>query len=720
MIELGSANAQICVIGRTDFATGIGAVTYAAAELLSRHYPVSMIPTDRPGYEGAIELPNGRRVPVSEDPAAIKAFVFTDVLWNGAYDTNYLQVPEHGLRIAHIAYDSDELPSRWVDILNARFDIALFSSQHLEAAAVSSGVRIPVSTLPIALEIESLLSRPWQPPAAGVVRFGSIASFHERKGIATLARSFIAAFGSDKSVELVLHSNLAMGDEYSNVMRLAEGYDNIRVSHANLSAAEKTELIDTFDFFVSCSRGEGYSIGPREALALGKGLILSEIGAHRDLFGVGGVIGVPTTVRVPARYPEIDNQIFGHQYAVEEGNVCSALRRAVTLARNSELAESRTQRRDRAAEFAFSKLSTDYAEVINPTVRRFRTNASGSAFTNLKLEARQRTIDAIGPNTGSLACANRTVVPAHDGGFFSVFNAFMSHLAWDLDEDRCHLVLPDWDVARLIDRVAPSKPVSFCYGQPEDGNIWLKLFEPLYELTDAEMNDERTLYHNARVPERVHNDDREPLLTYIHAFELYRRPSFAHIRRQYNRVVRDHIRLRGPLANGIDRFCDDEFGDKLMIAAHVKHPSHVMEQPDSAMAEDNRYLEAVYEQLAMRSVAKSSTGWGVFLATDQDRVVNLFREEFGDRLAYFPDVRRTSELEDGAYSELDAASRGQEGHQVQHLVAADRSKWSIRMAEEVIRDMIVMSRCAALLHVVSNVSTAASYFNPDLDLVFMR
>ena len=40
------------------------------------------------------------------------------------------------------------------------------------------------------------------------------------------------------------------------------------------------------------------------------------------------------------------------------------------------------------------------------------------------------------------------------------------------------------------------------------------------------------------------------------------------------------------------------------------------------------------------------------------------------------------------------------------------------MAREVVRDAWLMAKCDVLLHVVSNVSTAVSYTNPDVEMVF--
>ena len=155
-----------------------------------------------------------------------------------------------------------------------------------------------------------------------------------------------------------------------------------------------------------------------------------------------------------------------------------------------------------------------------------------------------------------------------------------------------------------------------------------------------------------------------------------------------------------------------------MVAAHVRHPSHTVEQPDAKIAHTEAYVARIYEVIRRRGLDPSDPGWGVFLATDQERVVERFRAEFGDRVCCFGDVRRTRADEDAAYDALPSDEKNREGHQLQHLVAASRENWSIRMAREVVRDAWVMARCHVLLHVVSNVSTAVSYMNPDLEMLF--
>ncbi|WP_176300706.1 glycosyltransferase [Burkholderia vietnamiensis] len=718
---LAAESDSICVIGRCTFGTGIGAVTFAACELLSRYYRISIFPTE-PHFrlEREIVLPNGTAIPVCTDLSKVKVAFYTDVLWNGAYDFNYTLVPRDALSFAHVAYDSDELPPQWVRILNEHFDFALFMSRHLEDVALKSGVEIGVGTLPLALDIEGLLSRPFRAQAGSKIKFCSIAAFHARKGVEALVEGFIKAFGSRDDVELTVHSNLAIGDSLERVRRLVESRDarNIVISCAPLSDQEKNALIEGCDIFVNCSRGEGYSIGPREALALGKVLAITNVGGHNDLYPAPGVFAIPATIAMPARYPEIDNLVAGRQYAADIADIAIALTDAFEYVSSGLSAQTMRARRELAAEFSFTNLAVNYAELIDTRLRSFRPREKASRFARPPAQLLATVERAIGSRSAALPGVDRVIVQAHDGGFFSVFNVFMSHLVWDQGDKRCHMVLPDWNVDRMIDRLGTDKFTSFCYGRPGEGNIWSKLFQPLYSLTEEEMDDADFLYKKGRPPLATFNEHREPQLTYIHAYKLYTSGQFSRFRRQYHNVFKDHVRLQGKYQQELDEFRTRHFEGKFVIAAHVKHPSHVIEQPDGKIAHVQAYIDKVRSQLNARGIDENSSEWAVFLATDQDRVVDAFRAEFGDRMACYSDVRRTTSAEDARYDRLTPEQRRAEGFQVQHLVAANQANWDARMAWEVIRDAMTMSYCHVLLHIVSNVSTAVSYMNPDIELVF--
>jgi glycosyltransferase involved in cell wall biosynthesis len=713
---------SICIIGRCAFESGIGQTTYAACELLSRFYDVSIFPTEPNLRElSEILLPNGTRISVCKDLSEVKVAFYTDVLWNGAYDFNYTLIPSQALRIAHVAWDSDELLPQWAQIMNERLDFVLFMNKALEEVARKSGVQIGIGTLPLGIDIESLLSRTYRAPQPGRIKFLSVAAFHSRKGVETLVDAFLQSFGQNPEAELTIHSNLAIGSCLERIREKvrASSAKNVIISDQALSSQQKNDLIEACDVFVNCSKGEGFSIGPREALALGKALVITDVGGHRDLYPAPGVFVVPAGIAVPARYPEVDNLIAGRQFGATTKNVQIRLEEAFQFVVMGQPVRTAQARRELASEFSFSKLANDYARLVNFDLPLFRPQARGSKYTRWPEKFSEHQTAKLGIRNQRLPHVDRTIVQSHDGGFFSVFNTFMSHLVWDQRDTRCHMVLPDWNISRMMERNENKPFVSFCYGKPDDGNIWTKLFYPLFGLTADQMDDPAFLYDKGKLPQTHFNDHREPQLTYVHAYKLYKSGQFRRIRKQYHSVLKQHIRLLPDFQSELDTFVENNFRQrKFMIAAHIKHPSHVIEQPGGAIAYTENYVATIRSELEKRGIAFSSPDWGIFLATDQDRVVNHFKAEFGSRVSCYEDVRRTREHEDAHFDSLSRSEQSAEGFQVQHLVAADQANWTVRMAWEVIRDAMTMARCNALLHIVSNVSTAVSYFNPDVELIF--
>lgn len=713
-VDLSNDNAEICVVGRPSFSHGIGALTYSACELLARNFPVCLLPT-QPLPDGALSLtlPNGRPIPICRDVSTVRVFFYVDVLWNGHYDRNASRVPNHGFRVAHMAYDSDELPPHWVRLLNERFELALFTSRHLESVAINSGVDVPIGTLPIGLDLSEALASYLPVPRGDKIRFGSVGAWHDRKDHTTVLQAFLEEFGNDPSVEFILHSNLvSVETSYARILRLVRrsGAHNIRLSRREMSRVDKEKLIDSIDIMIDCSRGEGYSIPPREALARGSVLVLSDIGAHQDLFGPEGVFRVPTAGTAPARYPEIDGLICGRQTPVEVGQVRRALREAYEWLTRRESPTSFLLRKRRAASFGFDALSAAYAQVVNPQIAAFRAPPAAHASVHLPEAGAER---IVGRHARDLRVRNWLIVPAHDGGFFSVFNVFISHLVWQLQEERCQLVLPDWDMTRLLTRLAPALPESFCYGRPEDGNIWCSVFEPLYGLSTSDMSDVALMTKKGVVPEWTFNANLEPWLTYTHAHHLYRSPWFGRFRAQYHRAVRQHVVPVAELRAEVDAMAES-FKGRFMVAAHVRHPSHVIEQATGQLPASAAYFARIVGQVGARGLDVESGAWGVFLATDQAHVISEFQERFGERVAVFGDVRRTTMADDAAFEALPDDEKHRLGHQVQHRVAHDPNEWSSRMAWEVVRDAYTMARCDALVHVVSNVATAVAFLNPDI------
>lgn len=713
--------ASICIMGRRAFGTGIGLHTEAFAELLARKYDAWLFDIHGPSRPGeSVTLTNGREIRLTQHLENYAVYVYADVLWNGVNYTEYVAPPKDGHRIAYLAFDSDVLPPEWVEILNRDFDAAYFTSPHLIDVARRSGVTIDVGSVPLALDLEAQVARRYRPVAGYRVRFGTLSAYHPRKGLEALVSAFLQEFGGSTEAELVIHSNIAIGRTADSIRSMVEvaHADNVILSTGDLSESDKNELLDTFDVYVNASAGEGYSIGPREALALGKCVVASDLGAHAPLFAAPGTFLVRMLHDVPAVYPEIDDRRFGYQQVVDPESLRAELRHALEFVRSDEAVSTAGQRKLLGSEFGLQALERTYWAIVDPSSRALRPKESLNRHARIPA-GHARKARTIAGRYGSRLGGTRLVVPSHDGGFFALFNTYVTHLVWSMQDSPQRLVLPDWDSGRMLKRAGHSNVVSYCYSRPDQGNLWNHLFEPPYDLSPEDLEDVELLNGaGAEPPDDLHNASREPLLTYIHAYRLYHSPDFARIRRQYQSVISEHVRLKAPLRAEIDEFLAKYRNDRFLVAAHIKHPSHAVEQPDGTMADRHTYIDLVRQSLAERGIRENSDDWAVFLATEQERVVELFREEFGDHVLQFTDVQRIPTEVDQRFDALPAQERASDGHQLQHLMAADSNLWSPRLAWEVIRDAEVMASADVLFHAVSNVATAASFLNPDVHMRF--
>lgn len=716
-----SESPDIVVIGRVDFGTGIGQHTAGLCEVLSRAYNVQLYPTRIDHTPTFVDLPSGRRIPTCFEPSRAKMTIFADVLWNGLSDHLFNLVPETGLRVAYFVFDSDALPDRWVEILNGRFDWGWVPSSHLIPIAKASGVTVPVQHLPLPIDIEAILPLAALPSRRDKTVFGTLSAFHPRKGMDLLIKSFHAAFGDDETAELRLRGNLDFQNTRAKLEAIVDRLNctNIKIEHHNTSHEEKCNYLNSLDVYVSASHGEGFSIGPREALALGKPLLISNVGAHFDLEETPGVMLAPAPIEVPALYPEIDGRIFGKQHKVTVAKFSELMLEMREKSVSGELDATAIRRKQKAAQYSYTRLTSKYISSINPEEYMFRKSGAYSLTTPTQPLFRKAAA-VVGRFSGGLGSNNRRVVLAHDGGYFSVFNVYFSFLVCDSFDPKVRLVLPDWDVTRVMKKREVDKFTSFCYASPTDGNVWVKLYEPLFSLSVDDYNDEDFLYQNYLPSNPTYNEKREPLLTYKHAYRLYRTPEFARWRKLYHRVYRDHIRLAPSFAAEFEGIKTKMFSGRYMIGAHVRHPSHSMEQPGAVMGTADRYVNLVRQEVKSRGFNEASDEWGVFLATDQDTVVERFQQEYGEKVCFFGDVKRTTVEHDAAFASLSAQEKAKEGFQIQHLTAQDATKWHHRMAWEVIRDAMCLAECRVLFHVTSNISTAVAYFNPDVRLEYVE
>jgi len=310
---------------------------------------------------------------------------------------------------------------------------------------------------------------------------------------------------------------------------------------------------------------------------------------------------------------------------------------------------------------------------------------------------------------------NKHVVLAHDGGFFSVLNRYVSVLAHELERDPSSIIIPDWRIEALVESLGTKTFNSFCYGTEEDGNIFTKIFKPPFDISEELYNDSSFLRDDAYLRTDF-NEKLEPYLTYIHAYKLYKRSDFQAWREMYHRHFVKHVSLNNELNSKIESFAKANFDGYFVVSAHVRHPSHSMEQPGGRLPTVEVFKEHIERQL---KIARESQDKPIklFIASDQESVIEYFQQHFSDILLTTKATRATK-MHDEIYESADTADKQKEGFQIQHIMASDSSSWSVEMANEVIIDTWLLSQTQVFIHITSNIATAVSYINPNVKMIY--
>ncbi len=260
------------------------------------------------------------------------------------------------------------------------------------------------------------------------------------------------------------------------------------------------------------------------------------------------------------------------------------------------------------------------------------------------------------------------IIRNRNSGFFSNLNLVLNNLYWRLGRDGIGAAIVDW-------RATADVP-QFSYGSEKHENLWLRFFEPLPFEYFPPARRETNFYASSNITSNF---------AYA-TYKLNRR-----WRRIYHRLYRRYVRIRPSVREGADRIYQSGMAARYCVGVHYRHPAH-----DSECLYPIPSPEVFIER-ARRMLPKRRLG-AVFLATDLEPVVDAFRSVFGESLILQPGVRRARSA-----SEKEVHRQGAPG---------------LELGEQVLIDCLLLAKCDAMLHVASNIATAAGYLNPRLKMVY--
>ncbi len=156
-------------------------------------------------------------------------------------------------------------------------------------------------------------------------------------------------------------------------------------------------------------------------------------------------------------------------------------------------------------------------------------------------------------------------------------------------------------------------------------------------------------------------------------------------RARFGDLLRRHIRPRAEILDHVEQFVCDHFNGRHVIGVHARGNEHDGELAYFRLK--RRPLETYFDAVDR---AARGNDHAVFLATDQRDILQAFKDRYGRRLV-------TCE-----------ARRCEPGSSLHNTVGGPQ------VGLDVLTECLLLSRTQHLVHGISNVSTAACYFNPSL------
>ncbi|MBS3905212.1 MAG: glycosyltransferase family 4 protein [Simkania sp.] len=373
LIEIPSSKApHLTVIGFAKMADGLGRQSVELMDGLYDDVELGFIPSSKSDLKDVperiqhlITQPNDNQGKIVIYESALpspneKAEIRLNRVLKGVKNN-------HQIRIAYSMLESSRIPSKWAELLNKYFDAVVVPDTFLVDVYQCSGVEIPVFVLPLGLDIASFLERPLKRSRNTPFRFVNVSSMVPRKNHEGLIRAFYQAFGDDPEIEL--HLNYRPNGSSRHLDRIEHliqslNVHNIFLGSKRLDHQQYLEFLLQGDALVSLSKGEGFSIQPREAMALGLPVIISNNTAHTTIVKSGLVYAVPCPTTECAYNKSLRCEC-GEEYVADVYEAAKALR---YVYENYETClESSSQSKQWAAQYQFKNLKPLYLTLVNPS-----------------------------------------------------------------------------------------------------------------------------------------------------------------------------------------------------------------------------------------------------------------------------------------------------------------------------------------------------------------
>lgn len=355
-------------------ATLVGMIAYPSAcklpglwmDYLHNDCSMNFIPTCVFNLSYASEITKKIALNPDKTPGTV-ALLLDNIIWTPEY-SSYTYLPDSPIKLVVSMLEADRMIPQCVQILNTRFDGVIVPDEYWVEVYKKSGVTIPIFVLPCGLDLDGLLAKDLPEKPHDQFTIGFSGAFWERKNHIKVLLAFAQEFGNNPKIQLKLHGRGGYPAIINQLFEIKKNYNlsNVQIITDALNPKQFEDFMTSLDIYILVSTAEGYSISPREAMALAIPCILSNNTAHITLCNSGFVRPVKSEIpRDPDQYESLRGIVDrGVQFDCTVEDIREAMRDVYD--NYQSYLEKSYQSRSWVAQYSFSTLQKKHLNFIKP------------------------------------------------------------------------------------------------------------------------------------------------------------------------------------------------------------------------------------------------------------------------------------------------------------------------------------------------------------------
>jgi glycosyltransferase involved in cell wall biosynthesis len=270
------------------------------------------------------------------------------------------------IRLAYSMFETSKLPQEYVQKIEKYFDGVIVADAYNVKTYRDSGVTVPIFVLPLGLDLDMLMQAPLKSTRHTPFVFGNFSTCENRKNHLLLIRAFAKAFGNREDVLLKINARRGIEPETTLVKEEIEKLHLTNVLFT-INAVDKAHYLENFesiDCYVNFSKGEGFSIQPREAMAMGIPCVLSDNTAQSTICHSNLIKSVPSTLAEKAIYESFTAPDYGDNFNTSLDDAAAALEEM--FEHYEDYLQKAPQLREWVHQYEFKHLAPLYKSLVKP------------------------------------------------------------------------------------------------------------------------------------------------------------------------------------------------------------------------------------------------------------------------------------------------------------------------------------------------------------------